>query len=177
MHDGISDRTLVWCFHSKRRGSSTKPTNVWRRFTTNWESRRWVTLVRLIRSDEDLKNCLSPSPPLLLLLSALSRHHRRPPQHRPEYRVQVLHGGPQHPHPHSQQQQLQRDVGVHARPQSRADAGKQTRSLIGGLWRVPTGPTGSSFTGRNDLRCTKITFYFFYVPFHVFWRNSNTSHA
>lgn len=119
------------------------------------------------RSDEDLKT-VSPSPLLLLLLSALSRHHRRPPQHRPEYRVQVLHGGPQHPHPHSQQQQLQRDVGVHARPQSRADAGKQTRSLIGGLWRVPTGPTGSSFTGRNDLRCTKITFYFFYVPFHVF---------
>lgn len=67
----------------------------------------------------------------VLLPAALSRHCGRPPQHRPQRGVPLLRGGPQHPHAHRQQQQLQRDVGLHARPQGGADAGQQTGGVSG----------------------------------------------
>ena len=113
--------------------------------------------------------------PKLFLSPALSRHCRRSSQHSPEYRVQILHGGPQHPHPHSQQQQLQRDVSLHARSQGGADTSQQTGSLTGqknpellravDQWTGGEGPVGGGggpahFTGsriwRRTPRCTKI---------------------
>lgn len=70
----------------------------------------------------------------------------------------MLHRGPQHPHPHRQQQQLQRDVGVHARPEGGADAGQQTRgvkeahkAIQAGQRVVPSHFTQLLQTGRQML--------------------------
>lgn len=116
-----------------------------------------------------MSSCYLTLIPLLFFSPALSRYCRRSSQHSPEYRVQILHGGPQHPHPHSQQQQLQRDVSLHARTQGGADTSQQTGSLIRrknpkllravDRWTAGEGPVGGGparFTGRRILRCTKI---------------------
>lgn len=80
----------------------------------------------------------------------------------------MLHGGPQHPHPHRRQQQLQRDVGVHARPEGGADAGQQTR----GLSRFSGGGGRSLVHSHFTLDCVRQDDKRFQVPQnanHVFF--------
>ena len=121
--------------------------------------------------------------PKLFLSPALSRHCRRSSQHSPEYRVQILHGGPQHPHPHSQQQQLQPYATLHARSEGGVCTSKQTGGTPGqknpellravDQWTGGEGPVGgggsSSFHRKPHLTKNSEMYEnpvkFFYVPF------------
>lgn len=151
--------------NSKQGGNWTMPTSVWRPSTTNSEIRRWVQA--LVSASVNNVLLVHQPPALLFFSAALCSHCRRSTQHSQEHWEQMLHGGPQHPHPHRQQQQLQRDVGVHARPEGGADAGQQTRGLTvlrlsqahGYLWGRSV--VRSHFTLnciRRDDKCFKVLF-------------------
>lgn len=73
-----------------------------------------------------------------LFSPAVSSYRRWSAQYGPQHRVPLLHWWTQHPHTHREQQQLQRDVRLHACPESGADTGQQTGCLISTVCNTQT---------------------------------------